>query len=141
MVHTKTDKGYIVRLERGESVFTKLTGFVKKENITTAKFSAIGAIENLEIGSYNLEKKEYDKRKVPGILEAVSVMGNVTLVNGEQFLHVHGVFSNSELQCFGGHVFSMDAAVTLEVFITPHNTRVVRELDENIGLKLCTFPE
>jgi len=141
MLHTKTDKGYIVRLERGEDVFKELTEFAKKENITAAEFRAIGAVEKLVIGSYDLSTKEYDRRNVDGILEAVAVIGNVALVDGEQFLHIHGVFSDADLTCFGGHVFSMEAAVTLEVFITPHDTTIVRELDENIGLKLCTFPD
>lgn len=140
MLHTKTDKGYIVRLLRGEDVIAKLTEFAKQEGITAAEFRAIGAVENLKLGSYDLATKEYDQREVPGILEAAAVIGNVALVDGEPFLHTHGVFSDAELQCFGGHVFAMDAAVTLEVFLTPHDTKIVRELDEGIGLKLCTFP-
>lgn len=141
MQHAKTDKGYILRLERGEDVFETLTHFAQEKNITAAELRAIGAVENLKIGSYDLAKKEYDEREVPGILEAVAVIGNVALVDGEPFLHIHGVFSDEELKCFGGHVFSMDTAVTLEVFLTPHDTKVVRELDESIGLKLCTFPD
>jgi hypothetical protein len=139
MLHTKTDKGYIVRLERGEDVFGKLTECAKQENITAAEFRAIGAVENLKLGSYDLATKEYDQRDVPGILEAAAVIGNIALVDDEPFLHIHGVFSDAALTCFGGHVFAMDAAVTLEVFITPHDTKIVRELDEHIGLKLCTF--
>ena len=140
MLHTKTDKGYIIRFERGEEVVSTLTAFVKEQGVEAADFHAIGAVENLQIGSYDLPTKEYDKRDIDGILEAVSVIGNVALVDGEQFLHVHGVFSDPELHCIGGHVFSMDTAVTLEVFLNPHDTTIVRELDENIGLKLCTFP-
>lgn len=141
MEHTTTNNGYIIRLDRGEDVFEELTKFAEKVNITAADFHAIGAVEKLSIGSYDLEKKEYDRREVGGILEAVAVLGNVALADNTSFLHIHGVFSDADLTCFGGHVFSMHVAVTLEVFLTPHDTKVVRELNESIGLKLCTFPD
>ena len=141
MFSTHTNNGYIVRLERGEDVGETLRAFCTEKGVTAGELRAIGAIEDLVIGSYDLESKTYDQRSVPGILEAVAVMGNIALVDDEPFLHIHGVFSNAELQCVGGHVFSMTTAVTLEVFITPHDTEVVRELDEAIGLKLCTFPQ
>ena len=141
MRHIKTDKGYIIRLDKGEDVFEEIKNFAEQKGITAAEFNGIGAVANVEIGSYNLEKKEYDFRTLKEPLEVVSMIGNVALVDGEQFLHIHAVLSDPDLTCYGGHMNKMLVHVTLEVFLTPHNTKIVRELDEAIGLKLCTFPD
>jgi hypothetical protein len=141
MQYVKTSEGFILRLERGEELFTELLAFAKKENITAGILHGIGAMSGIEVGYYNLKTKEYSFKKLNEPLEVVSMTGNAALVDGEPFFHIHAVFSDIELKCYGGHVKSGIVHVTMEIFFRPYSTRVVRELDENIGLKLCTFPD
>ncbi|MDP2650147.1 MAG: DNA-binding protein [bacterium] len=141
MQYVKTSEGFILRLLRGEELFTELLAFAKKENITAGILHGIGAMSDIEVGYYDLATKEYSFKKLTEPLEVVSMTGNVAVVDNEPFFHIHAVFSDPELKCYGGHVKRGTVHVTLEIYLQPYSTRVVRELDENVGLKLCTFPD
>ncbi|MEK7098270.1 MAG: hypothetical protein AAB908_00040, partial [Patescibacteria group bacterium] len=56
------------------------------------------------------------------------------------FVHCHAVLSGiapgTENHPIGGHVFEAKVAVTLEVHLVAFNENVMRELDNDIGLKL-----
>ena len=99
MKYTKTEKGIIIVLARGENVIETLTDFCTKENITAGVFQGIGAVERVKIGYYDLGKKEYFFRDEPGIFEVASMQGNVALVEGKPFIHAHAVLSRCDETC------------------------------------------
>lgn len=131
---------YILRLERGEDVLSSITGFCKQKGILSGSFRAIGAIEQSNIGYYDLSQKSYGSRDYPEPMEVASMIGNVAQVDGAPFVHCHavlsGIASGSENQPIGGHVFEAKVAVTLEIHLVAFNENIMREMDDGIGLKL-----
>ncbi len=131
---------YIIRLERGEEVFETLNNFCQKQGIESAIFSALGAVEKIKLGYYDLATRRYGSKEYEVAHEVASMTGNVALVDGKPFLHIHAVLSGiapgTENQCVGGHVFTATVAVTLEVHLTEFKESLSRTLDEDIGLKL-----
>lgn len=127
---------YIIKLERGEKVLETLTAFCADEQITFATLSAIGAVENVKCGYYDLPTKTYHFTDYPNLVEVVSMTGNVSLKDDKPFLHVHAVFTDQENQAFGGHVVEMVVGVTLEVVLKKIDIRIERQFDEDIGLHL-----
>jgi predicted DNA-binding protein with PD1-like motif len=95
-------------------------------------------VERVQIGYYDLGKKEYFFRSEAGIFEVAAMQGNVALVEGKPFIHAHAVLSRCDdsLECIGAHIKEAYVAVTLEIFLTPLETNVSRKLDDDIGLKL-----
>ncbi|MDP2650254.1 MAG: DUF296 domain-containing protein, partial [bacterium] len=89
MQYVKTGEGYILRLMRGEELFTALLAFAKKENVTAGVLNGIGAMADIEVGYYDLETREYSFKKLKEPLEVVSMTGNASLVDGEPFFHIH----------------------------------------------------
>jgi predicted DNA-binding protein with PD1-like motif len=79
--------------------------------------SAIGAVDDLELGYFRLPEKVYDRQTTRDRLEVVSLTGNLAVKDGEPFLHAHGVFTGPDFRAFGGHVFRAVASITLEVSI------------------------
>lgn len=132
------EKGFLLRLERGEELIATLTDFCTKRGIQSAVFQGIGAVEQVEIGYYDLGKREYYFKKEAGVFEVASMQGNVALVEGKPFIHAHAVLSRCDetLECIGAHIKEAYVAVTLEVFFTALDTPVSRSLDADIGLKL-----
>lgn len=132
------EAGFVIRLERGEELIVSITDFCTKRGIRAAIFQGIGAVEKVEIGYYDLGKKEYFFRNETGIFEVASMQGNVALVNDEPFVHVHAVLSRCDetLECIGAHIKEAFVAVTLEIYLTPLNVSLSRKHDESIGLKL-----
>jgi predicted DNA-binding protein with PD1-like motif len=141
MQSRKTNTGYIIVLARGESLIPTLTDFCAKEGIASATFTGIGAVERVQIGYYDLGKREYFFRDEAGVFEVASMNGNVALVGGKPFIHAHAVLSRCDesLECIGAHIKEAYVAVTLEVFLTPLGTEISRALNEDIGLKLLNL--
>ncbi len=132
------ETGFLIRLERNEKVVASLTDFCARRGIQGGSFHAIGALKHAEIGYYSLEKREYFFHLFPEDREVASMTGNITLVDGAPFLHVHAVLSacDDSLAVIGGHLKEAEVAVTLEVFLTPFSTSVSRLINDDVGLKL-----
>lgn len=136
MEFVKGEKGYVVRLEKGERLVEKLTEFCKEKNIHSGIFNGIGAVLEAEIGFYNLGKKVYEYKKFDQVLELASLIGNVALVDGEPSIHIHVVVSDQNLQCFGGHLKEATVGATCEIYMTDFELELARKFDSEIGLNL-----
>ncbi|MDB5163663.1 MAG: hypothetical protein JWS12_280 [Candidatus Saccharibacteria bacterium] len=98
----------------------------------------LGAARWAEIGTYNLETKDYKWQKLDGPLEIISLQGNVAWEGDEPVLHIHGTFSDDKLQTYGGHIKELEISATCEIFM--HHwwgeDRLTRLPDDETGLKL-----
>ena len=141
MQHHITDKGYVLRLAKGEELISSLVKFCEEQGIKNAVFQGIGAVGPVEIGYYNLASKEYFFRHEEGEFEVASMQGNITLVDGKPFVHAHAVLSRCDetLECFGAHFKEAYIAVTLEIFMTVLDSSIERKMDDAIGLKLLNI--
>lgn len=141
MKFSKTEKGYIIRLIKGEKVIESITTFCTSEGIYSATLTGIGGALNAEIGHYGLGNKIYSFKTFEGPLEIVSLNGNISKVDENAFIHMHMTISDSTLQCFGGHVKEVVVGATCEIFLTPLDIDLTRSQDDEIGLKLlnCEF--
>ena len=140
MTFKKNGDTYVIKLEKGEPVFKTLSTWCEKEKVTNAHFSGIGAVKDLSCGYYALGEKKYYFTKYPNLVEVVSMTGNVALKDGVPFLHVHGVFTDTENKAFGGHIEEMTVGVTLEIVLHSLNSDIARKPDESIGLSLLELP-
>ncbi len=141
MQFVKSDKHYVIRLEKGEPIISRVTEFCEENNITSGLFHGIGAALSAEIGFYNLADKEYSWKKINEPMEIVSLTGNISLVEDKPFLHIHIVLSNSDFECFGGHLKDATVGATCEIYLTDSLTKIERKMDEEIGLKLLNCSE
>jgi predicted DNA-binding protein with PD1-like motif len=139
MTHRKTPNGYFIVLEKGERVIESLAAFCVEEGVRAGVLSAIGAVEDVSIGYYDLAAKKYVWATPAGVFEVASMTGNVTLLDHAPFLHVHAVLSEAGAlgAVIGAHVREMTVAVTLEASLTVFDEPIERALNERIGLSLC----
>lgn len=77
----------------------------------------------------------------PELYEVLGLTGNIMLKEGKPFVHLHGMFSNTDNSAFGGHVVEMEVGVTLEVALTVLPTSFRRCWDEETGLHLIDCKE
>lgn len=136
MRYKKFGMRYIVKIDKGEEIVSLLSSFAKKEDIKLATFSAIGAVSNVTIGSYELSSKSYHWKDFSGDLEVNSLFGNITLLKSEQFIHAHINISDENLNVFGGHLKQAIVGVTLEVVLELIDGEVERKFNGEIGLNL-----
>ena len=141
MLSYQQENSHLVVLSKGEAFIAGLTEYCKEHSVKGAFYNAIGALENVELGYYDLHNQTYVRKTFSdGDYELVSAHGNLTLKNGEPYVHIHASISGPDFQVFGGHLFEATVAVTAEVQLTPLETFAVREPNKSIGLDLiCRF--
>ncbi len=141
MQFQRADATFIIRIDKGEEVVKILTEFCASRDIKNASFNGIGAVEWIKCGYYELSEKKYYFKEYNGLYEVVSLTGNVMLKDDSPFIHVHGVFTDTENKASGGHIVDMRVGVVLEVILTPLTSTISRNLDECIGLYLMDLNE
>jgi len=134
MQYKQLDEDYFIYIEKNEKVMDTLTRFCKDQAITNAKISGIGAVKQSEIGAYDTVGKEYIRKQFPDVWELVSYEGNVTLKDGDPFVHGHVVLSNHDMKTIGGHLFEMTVAAVGEFFLRKFDNDAYREINEDVGL-------
>lgn len=135
MKYKKEGNRYVLVLDKGDEVIASIQKLADDENIDSGFVSGIGAADKVEIAIYNTATKEYSSKMLDMNMEICSLNGNITNLDGKKFAHLHGVFSDSELKCYGGHVKSALISVTCEITIAPFS-EMKRKKNEEIGLNL-----
>ena len=130
------EKTFALVFDPGDEAMEELTNFAKENDLSAARFTAIGAFSDATLGYFDMEKKEYKKIPVDEQVEVLSLVGDVALFEGEPKLHVHAVLGRSDGTTRGGHLLGAHVQPTLEVVIVESPEHLRRETDEETGLPL-----
>lgn len=127
---------YLIRLDKGEKLLESIEKFAGETKIEGAWVSGLGAVLEVTLRIYDLDKREYHSQTFKGVREAVSLTGNIAFdEDGKMVLHMHGVFGDEKYQTIGGHVQDFTTAATIELFIHRAYQPTKRKMDEGVGLK------
>ena len=127
---------HAVILETGEEAVSALTRFARQEGLDASQVSAIGAFCRGALGFYDLERREYRRIPFDEQMEVLSLLGDISLDEGEPKLHVHATLARSDGTTRGGHLLEAVVRPTLEVIITESPGYLKRSHDEASGLAL-----
>jgi uncharacterized protein len=129
-------KTYLLVFDKGQEVMGGLLAFAKKEGLTGGSLSAIGAVSDAVLAFFDRTAKKYKPIPVPSQAEVASLTGDLSLVDGEPFLHVHAVLGLPDGSARAGHVLEAHVWPTLEVMLTAWTASVRRSRDKETGLEL-----
>ena len=121
-------------LKAGEKIHEGVLKLARKEGVKTGAVSAIGGVDELVLSYFDLKKKKYEEHRFDEFMEVASLVGNITVKDGEPFLHVHGTFGRRDLSVVAGHVISGRVRPFLEVSIVKASNTVLRRMDKKTGL-------
>lgn len=127
---------FVGRLPTEADIIAALTAFCKENGVRAGWISAIGTVRQAEVGYFDHERKEYLHIEVARFMEVISCQGNVSLRDGEPFVHLHVVLSGPEGETLAGHLFESTAFVGefhLQELLGPD---LVRQPDAASGLSL-----
>jgi predicted DNA-binding protein with PD1-like motif len=87
------------------------------------------------LGWYEVEAQQYHEQRFSGRHELLNLSGNVSLRDGSPMCHLHVTCADEEYRCFGGHLFSSEVGLTLEVvLLVLPDVRMWREVEPDFGL-------
>lgn len=127
---------YVFRVEKGEELVATVKNFCKENNIKLGSISGVGASDKITLGLFKTKAKEYASKEFLGDYELTSVLGNISRINGEVYLHLHANIANVDCQTFGGHLSSAVISATFEGVIEKIEGEMGRKFNEEIGLNL-----
>lgn len=139
MEYRRFDHTIIARLDKGEEILEQVKTIALQEHITLATVQALGAINELTVGVFYTDEKEYHANEFTGHFEIVSLNGTINTMDGDFYCHLHMSAGNEKGQVFGGHLNRAIISATCEMVITILDGTVDRKFDPDIGLNLFEF--
>lgn len=129
----------VLRLEKGEEVIESIKKLCEKEDIKAGSISGLGASNEVVVGLFKVDEKKYYSNTFKEDFEITNLTGNISRMNDEVYLHIHGTFANVEGKCIGGHLNKAVISATSEIIINKINGDIGRKFSEEIGLNLIEF--
>ena len=136
MKFKKFGNKWVVSINIGEEVVETLKKFCKDNNIKLGTIRGIGAVKRATIGFYNLETKKYYPKELNGGYEITSLLGNISTMGREVYLHLHINLADSTYNTFGGHLNSAVIGGVGEIIIEEIEGEIERGFNEEVGLNL-----
>lgn len=130
------DNKLIVRIDKGEEIVESIMTVCKKFDIKLGSIMGIGATNKVTIGLYDVENKKYHSKEFTGNFEIASVIGTISMMNDEPYLHLHITVCDENHHSYGGHLNSAVVSATSECVIDMMNGYVDRKVDKETGLNL-----
>lgn len=128
---------YVLILEAGEEAFSTIAEFARRENITGASLTALGALSRATVGWFDFNSRSYRKIAVDEQCEVVSAVGDVALGDdGEPSVHMHAVLGLSDASTRGGHFLEGIVHPTLEVTLIETPAHLRRRKQPGLGIAL-----
>jgi hypothetical protein len=119
-----------------DEVAAGLQAFAEESNATGAYFTAIGALSDVTLGYFEIERKDYRRIQITEQVEVLALVGNIALHHDKPKVHAHIVVGKQDGTAHGGHLLEAHVRPTLEVVLTETPHYLQRKHDEETGLAL-----
>lgn len=132
----RPDRELAVRLKHDSDMIESITQLARDQAIDAGSFTAIGALKRARLGYYDQRIHEYREISIDSPHEMASCMGNVSLKDGEAFIHAHVVLADEKGNTRAGHLLE-GIVFAAEVHLrTLEGLKLERKYDEVTGLSL-----
>ncbi|HKP17048.1 MAG TPA: PPC domain-containing DNA-binding protein [Gaiellaceae bacterium] len=127
---------WVLVLDKGDEPVEELERFAREHGVTAASFTGIGAFDDVVLGYFDRERKEYAEIAVTEQVEVLSLAGDVALADGEAKVHAHVVLGKRDGTAHGGHLLRARVWPTLEVVLAESPAELRKSHDPETGLAL-----
>lgn len=135
--HYTDTLNHLVRLPKDSDLLQTIKNVCEEKSITSAVLSGIGALQHATLSYYDQHAKKYEERFFDQHMEIISLNGNVSLREGEVFVHIHVGLSTETFEMIGGHVMPDTKVFACELHIAElKGENPVRKYDDATGLYL-----
>jgi uncharacterized protein len=126
--------------EGGEEVADGLLRFAREHALRAARFTAIGALQDVILGYWDRTARDYRRIPIRAQVEVLSLIGNVALgPDDAPRIHAHIVVGKADGSAHGGHLLEGHVFPTLEVLLEESPETLQRRTDPDTGLALLAL--
>ena len=127
---------YAVIFYQGDEAFSGMLEFAEKYHVTSAHFTAIGALSGGTLGWFDPQRKMYKQIPIQGQHEVIAMSGDIALYQGKPVVHTHMVVGSPDGTTRAGHVLAAYVSPTLEVMVTVDPLAMQKRFDPTTDLTL-----
>jgi len=128
---------FMERLPHDGDLLKVLTAFCRERGVRAGYLSVIGAVKRGVFSCYEQRQQIYETVILDEDLEITHCQGNVSLLDGQPFVHAHISFARANGETLAGHLMEgtvlFAGELVLREFLGPDR---VREKDPVTGLNL-----
>lgn len=144
MDYRRFGDAWYIRMDKGDEIMDSLLALCRREGIASATYSGIGGCQSAEIQTFIPERGAFETERIEGLLELVSLMGNVISdASGAPHHHTHALFAFTRdgQHCVrAGHLKSTVVLYTAEIELRPVCGGVIgSQLNEETGTGFWAF--
>jgi predicted DNA-binding protein with PD1-like motif len=136
MQYRKQDAQVLIRIDRDEDILQTILAICAKEDISGAVFTGIGACGRAVLSTYLPEENSFLDREVEGMLDLISLNGNISMEHRVRREHTHAVIScrmDGENKVLAGHLTCAVVRYTAEILMTV-TSPIHRKYDSVTGI-------
>ena len=126
------------RLAKGSDLLGALEEQCRLHKITLGEVWAIGAVTKARVGYYQQDIQKYLFLDLDRPMEILTLIGNVSLKDGQIMVHAHITLSDEAGRAHGGHLAAGTPVFSCEFVLQECQSEKVfqRQLDQETGLFL-----
>lgn len=138
-IYKSVDDIYVISINNHQEVASTLEKFCNDLNITGGEVTGIGAINQATLRCFNPELKKYIDKTFNEQMEIANLTGNIGVLNGKIYLHLHATLGRTDYTALAGHLLSATICGAGEFVIRPYSKDLPRYYNDQIGLNLYDF--
>lgn len=139
MEYRRFEDTIVLRIDPKEEIVETIKNVCEKEDVQLAEISGLGAVDEIEVGVYYIQEKQYHSNTFKGYYEITSLTGSATRQDGNVYLHLHMSVGDIHGNVVGGHLNKAIVSATGEIIIRVIRGKVGRKYSDEIGLNLFAF--
>jgi predicted DNA-binding protein with PD1-like motif len=122
--------------DRGDDLHAELQRFGKDEEVSTGRLAGVGGFSKATLGYFDRDAKTYRPIPIDEQVEVLSLMGTLSVMDGEPHAHMHASVGYPDGSVKGGHVRAASVWPTLELFVSEYSGELHRALVPEVGIGL-----
>jgi uncharacterized protein len=127
----------VARLPHGGDLLAEIAAVADEHRMPMAEVRAIGALSEARVAFYDQDAKTYGEFAVPGPVELLGLLGNVSRRDGGTAVHAHVTLAGHDGACVGGHLVPGCRVFACELILQELvGEPLERAFDEVTGLPL-----
>lgn len=116
---------YFLNIENGQEITAAISAFCKDQEIKAGSISGLGAVKEVTLRFFDPATKEYVDKTFQEQMEISNLVGNISQMDGEVYLHLHITLGREDYTALAGHL--------LTAVINGVGEFVVHKVDGEIG--------
>jgi predicted DNA-binding protein with PD1-like motif len=132
---------FVLVFNTGDEVTKELLAFSRSHRLDAASFNGIGAFQDVTLGYFDLQKRDYTRIPIGEQVEVLSLVGNIAHGDDGPKLHAHVVVGKRDGSAHGGHLIEARVRPTLEIVLVETPAHLRRRSDPATGLALINLQD